>query len=187
MKSNIMDHKAHNEKRTLYDLLKVDEIASTTEIRNAWRDISLRLNPDLYEQDRVHFNKVSRAYRILTHPKKRNRYNEYIVNIRNMVNSGLHDYGDFEDFQEEDIDELQCDNGFSMNFSQFMNDYFKHFLGQSHESDNIENEEIVFKHTIHTYAHIQSTRTIRMKNGNISIHISHKKRNWLGFWRRISL
>lgn len=61
--------------KDLYQILKIDQKASTAEIRSAFRTKSKDLHPDVNpEKDQLPFQELANAHRILTDDEKRTRY-----------------------------------------------------------------------------------------------------------------
>lgn len=58
----------------LYEALQVDPQASASEIRKAYRQLALLTHPDKPTGDRREFERVSRAYDILSDPRSRETY-----------------------------------------------------------------------------------------------------------------
>lgn len=173
--------KSTSEMDSLYDILHVSEQSTTLEIRNAWRAQMMNLKPELYDRDRTHAERISKAYRILTCKEQRNRYDEYVSRIGQLVKAGMNDYMDFEDFEEEDYMQECQHNLFSTTFSNFLTDYFKNFLNAGEESEHIQDEVMHFKHTVIIPGGRKSIRTITLKNGDINIQIKNFKKRF-GFW-----
>ena len=66
--------------RDLYEILRVEENASTKQIKRSFRELAMKLHPDRSQlskeeaQDR--FVEISEAYQILTDPNERRMYDE---------------------------------------------------------------------------------------------------------------
>ena len=55
----------------LYDILEVDKIATTAEIKKAYRHLAFKYHPDVNPDGREIFQKIKYAYEVLSNPKKR--------------------------------------------------------------------------------------------------------------------
>ena len=66
---------------TLYDLLMVDREANDTQIKKAYRKLAMKYHPDRNrdnpEEASKQFKEISRAYEILSDPKKRRMYDQF--------------------------------------------------------------------------------------------------------------
>ncbi|ESO00106.1 hypothetical protein HELRODRAFT_83468 [Helobdella robusta] len=68
--------------RNFYEFLEVDQSASQTEIRRAYRKVSLQLHPDKNKDPDAEnqFRKLVAAYEVLKDEKMRLKYNDILVN-----------------------------------------------------------------------------------------------------------
>ena len=66
---------------TLYDLLMVDTHADDKTIKKAYRKLAMKYhpdrNPDNPEEAATHFKEISKAYEVLSDPKKRRMYDQF--------------------------------------------------------------------------------------------------------------
>jgi DnaJ-class molecular chaperone len=64
----------------LYDILGVEKSASQDQIKKAYRKLALMKHPDKCPDDPLaaeNFQKLSKAYKVLSDPKKRSRYDQF--------------------------------------------------------------------------------------------------------------
>ncbi len=69
-----------SEKRDYYEVLGVQQSASTKEISDAYRKLALKYHPDKNPGDEeavARFKEASEAFEVLNNPEKRDRYNRY--------------------------------------------------------------------------------------------------------------
>ena len=57
-----------------YKILGIDEKATQTEIKSAYRKLSLKYHPDKNNGDDTQFKKINEAYQQLSDPNKRKEY-----------------------------------------------------------------------------------------------------------------
>ncbi|CAN8259513.1 unnamed protein product [Cochlearia groenlandica] len=67
---------------SLYDLLKINETASLTEIKTAYRSLAKVYHPDASESDGHDFMEIHKAYATLTDPTTRAIYDSTLVGAR---------------------------------------------------------------------------------------------------------
>lgn len=90
----------------LYEILQVDSLASSSDIKRAYRKLALKYHPDkVSEDDRGHaeikFKEVSQAYEVLIDDDKRAEYDTYGTTDGRGANMGGFGGHPFEDFYEE--------------------------------------------------------------------------------------
>lgn len=68
-----------------YEILGVSNLATFTEIRDAYRKKVKELHPDKENGDAELFKKVKEAYESLSQDEKRNRYDELFFNKNNHI------------------------------------------------------------------------------------------------------
>ncbi|KAJ4893511.1 Chaperone DnaJ-domain superfamily protein [Raphanus sativus] len=73
---------------SLYELLKVNETASLTEIKTAYRSLAKVCHPDASESDGRDFMEIHRAYATLADPTTRAIYDSTLVSRRRRVQAG---------------------------------------------------------------------------------------------------
>ncbi|CAH8384878.1 unnamed protein product [Eruca vesicaria subsp. sativa] len=73
---------------SLYELLKVNETASLTEIKTAYRSLAKVYHPDASESDGRDFMEIHKAYATLADPTTRAIYDSTLVTRRRRVNAG---------------------------------------------------------------------------------------------------
>ena len=73
---NTIINRVLHENATDYDILGVSESASLSDIKKAYRRISLKIHPDKTNNSRATraFQKLNDAYEMLQKPKKRNKH-----------------------------------------------------------------------------------------------------------------
>ncbi|WZY95683.1 hypothetical protein YC2023_068012 [Brassica napus] len=73
---------------SLYELLKVNETASLTEIKTAYRSLAKVYHPDASESDGRDFMEIHKAYATLADPTTRAIYDSTLVTRRRRVHAG---------------------------------------------------------------------------------------------------
>ncbi|KAJ0263951.1 hypothetical protein HA466_0023910 [Hirschfeldia incana] len=73
---------------SLYELLKVNETASLTEIKTAYRSLAKVHHPDASESDGRYFMEIHRAYATLADPTTRAIYDSTLGSRRRRVHAG---------------------------------------------------------------------------------------------------
>ncbi|KAF3584443.1 hypothetical protein F2Q69_00031746 [Brassica cretica] len=73
---------------SLYELLKVNETASLTEIKTAYRSLAKVYHPDASESDGRDFMEIHKAYATLADPTTRTIYDSTLVTRRRRVHAG---------------------------------------------------------------------------------------------------
>ncbi|KAF8050358.1 hypothetical protein N665_1985s0003 [Sinapis alba] len=73
---------------SLYELLKVDEMASLTEIKTAYRSLAKVYHPDASESDGRDFMEIHKAYATLADPTTRAIYDSTLRARRRRVHAG---------------------------------------------------------------------------------------------------
>ena len=74
-------------KETYYDILGVSKDASETDIKKAFRSLSLKYHPDrnVGEDTTEKFQRINQAYETLSDPDKRKEYRGVLINIMKNV------------------------------------------------------------------------------------------------------
>ncbi len=114
--------------REYYDLLGVEQNASKSDLKKAYRKLSLKWHPDKNpnnkEEASEKFKKISEAYSVLSDPEKKKIYDQYGID-------GLQGNGGMANFNAGDIFN-QFFNGQGMNFG--FKSHFTTNFSQSHNN-----------------------------------------------------
>ena len=82
---------------TYYDILGVDESASSDQIKKAYRKLSKQHHPDMNGGDESKFKEIAEAYEHLSDDVKRAQYDASRMNpFGNMGGNGFHFDGNFD-------------------------------------------------------------------------------------------
>ena len=74
----------------LYDILNISKKASAAEIKTAFRTLAKKNHPDLHPGDKKteqQFKKINSAYKLLSDPEKRKKYDEKEIDANLFFNS----------------------------------------------------------------------------------------------------
>ena len=124
-------------KRDYYDVLGIEKNATETEIKKAYRKLSMKYHPDKNkEKDATDkFKEIQEAYDVLSDTNKRSQYDQYGHQDFNAGGFGQGGYGGFED----------------MNFSGF-GDIFDNIFGGSRSRKKyngpIKGDDLTYRFTI---------------------------------------
>lgn len=101
--------------KSLYKILKIEEKASKSEIKKAYRTLARKYHPDINKDKGAvdKFKEVNNAYEVLSDDKKRKNYDQFGDDI-----FGGNDFGNYSRQRESQSQDINIDDIFSQFFSQ---------------------------------------------------------------------
>jgi molecular chaperone DnaJ len=112
-------------KRDYYDILGVNNDASKSEIKKAYRKLALKHHPDKNpdEESEEKFKEISEAYAVLYDDEKRRLYDQY-------GHAGIDQRYSYEDiFRGADFSDIFGNMGFEFSFEDIFERFFGHRMG----------------------------------------------------------
>ncbi|MBD3638039.1 MAG: DnaJ domain-containing protein [Crocinitomicaceae bacterium] len=104
-----------------YEILQVDENASTEEIKKAYRKLSKVLHPDLHDNSKesnVMFNLLHDAYETLSDPVKRSNYDLSRQPEKTSTSSNQSDYTNYHSYTSEKTQSAYANEEHSKNTNE---------------------------------------------------------------------
>src|SRR3989304_8288729 len=85
--------------KSYYEILNIDNSATTEQIKSAWKKMVMKCHPDKLSDDKKKWGEeqiklVNHAHSVLGDPEKRKRYDEYGSENHEEMDSGLFDASD---------------------------------------------------------------------------------------------